>query len=219
MNKDRMIDKIKKLFALASNAGATGNEAENAMRMANKLLAKHAIEMHELHDNDDVGMDRHQWRNMPWTRTVISGVASLYNCTYIMRQVAHRKYVHLMIGTESNRTTAAIVIEHLIDQISRECKGKGNAFRNSAATALHKTCMRLKKERDGSKEEVIPGTGLVPVDITKRQEMDVADYIAAHFRGLRKQITRSKVDRRGEAYGNTLNPGARVSGSGQRRLT
>ena len=52
--EERMIQKIRKLFALASNKGASGNESENALRMANALLMKHSIDKHKLHDKDEV---------------------------------------------------------------------------------------------------------------------------------------------------------------------
>ncbi|MBW1849370.1 MAG: DUF2786 domain-containing protein [Deltaproteobacteria bacterium] len=37
----KLIDKIKKMFALANDAGAAKGEAENAMRMANKMMERH----------------------------------------------------------------------------------------------------------------------------------------------------------------------------------
>lgn len=42
-------DKIRKLLALANNEGAADNEAETAMRQANKLMRKHGIDLAAIH--------------------------------------------------------------------------------------------------------------------------------------------------------------------------
>ena len=54
MSNERLIDKIRKLFALANCEGATENEAATALRMANKLLDKHSISTIDLADEREV---------------------------------------------------------------------------------------------------------------------------------------------------------------------
>lgn len=43
-----ILEKVKKLLALAGNAGATEGERDNALRMAHGLLAKHNLDMADL---------------------------------------------------------------------------------------------------------------------------------------------------------------------------
>ena len=45
MEKYAAIEKINKLLVLASNAGATEGEKANALEMANKIAAKHGLEL------------------------------------------------------------------------------------------------------------------------------------------------------------------------------
>ena len=126
----------------------------------------------------------------------------------------------MIIGTTSNRLTSMIVIDQLLDQIKRDGKGKGIAFKNGAAFGLYETCKKIMDAREGVNDEVIPGTGLTIIDIEKRQKMDVDAFIESNFKHLTRGRRRSKaVSAEGRAYGQGLNPGARVKGAGQRRLT
>ena len=221
-NKDeeRIIQKIRKLFALAADKGATGNEAENALRMANNLLAKHAIEKHRLHDPDQVFASFCDYPiSQDWVKQVVSHIARFYNCRPIF-DYNWEPAKTLIIGTTSNRLTSMIVIDQLLDQIKRDGKGKGIAFKNGAAFGLYETCKKIMDAREGVNDEVIPGTGLTIIDIEKRQKMDVDAFIESNFKHLTRGRRRSKaVSAEGRAYGQGLNPGARVKGAGQRRLT
>lgn len=220
--EERIIQKIRKLFALAANDGAEGNEAENAMRMANALLAKHSIEKHRLHDPDQVFASFCDYPiKQDWVKQVVGHIARFYNCRPIF-DYNWTPAKTLIIGTTSNRLTAMIVIDHLIDQIKRDGKGKGIAFKNGAAFGLYETCKKIMDARnaDTGSDEVIPGTGLTIIDIEKQQKMDVDAFIEGNFSHLTKSRRKSKaMSGEGRTYGQGLNPGARVSGAGQKRLS
>lgn len=218
--EERIIQKIRKLFALAADAGATGNEAENALRMANNLLTKHAIEKHRLHDPDQVFASFCDYPiQQDWVKQVASHIARFYNCRPIF-DYNWDPAKTLIIGTTSNRLTAMIVIDQLLDQIKRDGKGKGVAFKNGAAYGLYEVCKKIMEARKGVDEEVIPGTGLTVIDIEQRQKQDVDAFIESNFKHLTKSRRRSKsMSNEGYKYGQGLNPGARVKGAGQKRLT
>lgn len=212
-----MINKIKKLFALASNASSQGNESENAMRMANKLLEKHAISMLDLSDQESVGVTFMSPPDVPWVRVLCNSIAKLYSCK-VIRDPNWENSKMILIGTESNRITAEIVINQLIDQITKESKGKGNAFRNGAADSLYQSCMTMIRERKADKVEAIPGTGLVPLDIITKQLAEIDDWMKKHMPNTTTSRSNTRSSAEGRAYGKGLNAGARV-GSSQRALS
>jgi len=210
MSNERLIEKIKKLFALADNAGATSNEAETAMRMANKLLDKHNLSMGDLKTNDVVFFSYIEFKPNPWIRITCASIARLYDCTVI--HSPGRKELTIF-GTEANRVTAMIVISDLVHQIERDCVGKGNAFRNGAASSLSATCQRLIRERRNDKEEIMPGTGLVPVDLMDKMKQDVDDFISAAVGETTSKRSTAKTSHAGYEYGKGLNPNARITGN------
>lgn len=219
MNKeDRLMNKIRSLFALAANDGATGNESENALRMAHKLLIKHSMSMMDLNEVDETSIAFIIVPSNPWTRSVFISVAQLYTCRYVVDHNCDEP-LHMIIGTKSNRTTAKIVAKQLIEQIQRDTKGKGTAFRNGAVESLKYTCLKILRERKNQVEEVLPGTGLVPMDLMKKQMIEVNDFIQQQFGNLGRCKSGGKSSDAGREYGKGLNPGARVTGAGQARLT
>lgn len=217
--ENKIIEKIRKLFALASNGGATGAESENAMRMANAMLAKHSIEMSQLTGSNNTVFCTFAEYNIKqqWARTVIGAVSKLYNCRTVF-DYNWSEPKTLIIGSGANRMTTTIVIDQLIDQIKKECIGKGSQFRNGAAYGLLDVVNKILEERRADKNEIVPGTGLVPLD-QMEQEMGAAnDFIEDNFKGLTKSKNSGKYSQEGRKYGQGLNPGARVQGEGQRRL-
>lgn len=222
-NKDeeRMIAKIRKLFALANNKSATGNESENALRMANALLSKHAIDKYKLHEQDEVFASFLDYNiKQAWVKSVIGTIARFYNCRPIFDYNWDEPKT-LIIGTSANRITAILVIDHLLDQIKKETRGENTAFKNGAAIGLSDKCQEIITARnvDANDEEVIPGTGLTVIDIEKRQKLDVESFIESNFQHLRKGKGMRTASAEGRQYGKGLNPNARVSGAGQKRLS
>ena len=217
--ENRIIERIRKLFALAADDGALGNESETAMRMANALLSKHSIEMSQLTGHDEtVFCTFAEYDIKPtWVKPVISAIGKLYNCRVIY-DYNWSEPKTLIIGTGANRMTATIVIDQILDQIRKECVGKGSNFRNGAAIGLGEVCEKLIEERKQDTTEIVPGTGLIPIDQMKQQMNAASEFVNENFSGLRRGKG-VKGSSEGRAYGQGLNPGARVGGSGQKRLS
>lgn len=217
MNNERLIKKIKSLFALAANDSATGNESENALRMAEGLLRKHSIELFDLRDKESVGVSFHDFKKQ-WEKVIYMAVCELYNCRVITDN-SWDKPKMVIVGTESNRITAEIVIKQLISQILKDSKGEKEAFRNGAANGLYYVCNDIVKARQTEKVEAIPGTGIMALDLDNKFGQDNEDWLSKHIPNLSKgKARRKRVDQRGLDYGSRLNPGARV-GSSQLRLS
>jgi len=219
--EERLIAKIRKLFALSANAGATGAEAETALRMANALLAKHAIDKHKLNETDKVFcsfMDypiKHQW-----VKSVCGHIARFYNCRVIFDYTWDNPKT-LIIGTSASRITAIIVIDQLLEQIKRGAKGEGVAFKNGAAAGLYEKCQEIitQRNRETGNDEVIPGTGLTIIDVETQQKRDSDEFVDENFANLKSGKRASAGSAAGRAFGSGLNPNARMGGAGQKCLS
>lgn len=216
--ENRIIDKIRKLFALAANDGATGAESENAMRMANALLSKHSLEMSQLTGHDEVVFCTFADYNLktPGNMKAIGAICRLYNCRVIF-DYNWPKPKTLIIGSGANRMTATIVIDQILDQIKKECKGENAAFKEGAAIGLNDVCRKIIEERKADKTEILPGTGLMVLDQMEQQAKAADLFVDDNFENL-KSTRRKRASAEGRAYGQGLNPGARVGGEAQRKL-
>ena len=202
----KIIERIKKMFALANNAGSTEGEADNAMRMATKLLEKHNLSMVDLHTQEEVGLKFNTGETTPWIRTVYSSVSRLYGCTYFYDPA---QKINFIVGTGSDRITAAIVIQYLIEDIKKAGKGKGAAFRNGAAQALSATCFNISSERNLSNETT--ATGIVLADIYKTKTQLAQEFMDKNLNLSSGRRSSTKSSSEGRNYGKGLSPNARMS--------
>jgi len=210
MKDEKVLDKIKKLFALAGN-NPNENESMVAMKAAKKMLDKHNLSVYDLKQQDDIGLKIEGEINMPYVRVVYNAVAKLYDCKIVLDKTV-KPMVYLIIGTESNRVTASIVIKYVLQITRDKAKGLGAALRNGIATGVYHNVNSILEERNASKEEVIPGTGLVPADASKIMEKDIQDYQNKTFGKLGKgQRSNSSFDSRGVDIGKGINLGAHLS--------
>ena len=116
-------EKIKKLLALADNPGASENEAEVALAMAQKLAAKHAVDITKLQTGEiEEGFViftlRQGKRINPVEKRLSSALQALYACKPFISgkteiKVACPKSMELAIKN---------TFEWLIRQIEKECQ-------------------------------------------------------------------------------------------------
>ena len=156
----KIIERIKKMFTLANDKGASLGEAENAFRMANKLMEKHNLSSMDLHNKEDLIFKFEDGSIHSWVNTLYSSISELYSC-YTFRQGKHQR---LIIGTESDCTTVSIIVHGLIDSIKNAGKNKGIAFKNGASFEIADQCNTIIEERREN-TEIHAGSGLVLADI------------------------------------------------------
>jgi len=211
---DKLIEKIKKLFALGSN-NDNEHESSSAIKMARKLLDQNNLGMSDLASSEEkVLVTFLSEVNMPYTRMVFNYVSKLYDCQFVVS-----KPHFLLIGKENNRVTARIVIEFVLETIRRKGKGQGNGFRNSAAQGVAQQVDEIINERMRSQEEVIPGTGLIPMDISRQAKEDINDWLKDNMPNLCTVKSNSgRQDGRGLSVGRNINLGAHINGQKQRAI-
>ncbi len=207
---ERIISKIKKLLALAMDAGATEGERDNAMRMAHGLLAKHNLDMQDVQVHGATVEERIDFANhafgMVWCRQVSMSVAKLFFCRYYSSEGKQSdKRVHHFVGKESNATTAALMAEYINNSIVKECRKRfkgdltpdARAFGVGAADKIRERVYEMTTS--GKAEGVSESTAIVVRDIYKTELEANEAYLESRGVKLVKGRGSSKNVRR-DAY-------------------
>lgn len=220
MNQEKLIEKIKKLLALASN-NPNPHEAEVAMKRAHKLLRENDLEMSSLADLDSEEVDseiRSTPQTPPWIRSIYGAVSDLYHCQYLYSSPPFGR--HIVIGSTSNRTTAILIIDFLIKTIKKKSNYVYHTqkFLNGAALGVSETCYWLISEEKKNKQEVIPGTGLVPCDIREARELSNQNFIDAVFKVNEATSRSTEYSKEGYDFGSKLSVNPQVEKSSQKAL-
>lgn len=179
-----MLEKIRKLLALAADPSAAPQEAETAARQAAKLMAKHDIDLDTLEEAqlkeqwDLTSMDavscrpgKKDPRSVPgWIGIIAFGV-KVYTNTRLSSTGAMLRFK----GPRSDVEFACWLHKSLLDQCYTQSKGLGqgeaNAFRNGFAAAVQS---RLKAMAKAMMDERGTGTSLIRVDASRQAAMDEA---------------------------------------------
>lgn len=134
MSDDRIINRVKKLLALAADTAASDGERDNALRMAYATVAKYNLDMATIEgQSPDAPQEARCERRVecygrPWAMDLAHSVAQLFFCKfYYMRWTISGQRDHVtmcFVGKESNAESAAEVTRVLIEFIFREAKRK-----------------------------------------------------------------------------------------------
>lgn len=134
--KDRLIDKIKKLLAVTSEAGATEAEAVAAALAAQRLMVAHDIserelwaEVPEVIEEISVGSVR-----MDWKKSLLSVVARSYRCSCYLAG-GGKTFQGIFVGRSSDASAAKLVFESLANLGQKLSKKAGEARKQEAAQA------------------------------------------------------------------------------------
>lgn len=147
MEKEKVLDKVKKLLALGRDGGATEAEQSEALRMAAMLLAKHGLSESEISmaeytvhtKNVVVGLGK-------WKGVLAMAAANLYGA-YVTQD--KRSASMMFYGPVEIAEAAAMTYEHLIEQVmhARDVAVQGDAsisgqtwgnnFKNAAASRIY----------------------------------------------------------------------------------
>ena len=188
MTHDRLIEKIKKLLALASDPAAAPQEAETATRQAAYLMTQNdldladlaAVELAAQWDMTSQGAQgcRPGKRNAvevpPWIGIIAWGV-KIFTRTRAYNGLGTVTFK----GPREDVVLAVWLHEYLLNQAYTASKGLGlgeaNRFRNGFASALQGRLKALAKARDSADQEVgasSTGTALVRVQDSRQREME-----------------------------------------------
>lgn len=236
-NKQDILDRIKKLLALASNEAASPNEAEVSLKMAMKLQKLHAISDDDLKSfitqdentniNIDVGAIREKIiietnRITTWDNWIAIAASIASNCRiYTSRAkggiVAYGLPVDLEVCQEfvnylesvSDRLRRKYCAENVIAFGSYSSKAWKDGFCQGAISAARNGLEEAKKEQENEKLQIASATGaLIVVD---QRSLEVARNRALmqfkQFKGL-VRTNRTITTKSGSSYGAGFNTGA-----------
>jgi hypothetical protein len=196
-DKDKMIEKIKKLLALS--ASSNENEAALAAARVQEMLGKYNLTMldlkEELNDElvtDDETMIVTNVEPQVWQRSLRNAVAKLYFCMHFYtpskqkppgRNWYYAYDRHSYVGAQHNVTVAKLMSEFLVDTVNRFAKEQSKtvpqadrarfrtSFRNACSSRL---CVRLYDKYEAARQK--------PADLTTGNMMVLYDETAAKLK-------------------------------------
>lgn len=238
-DKDRVLARVKKMMALANDAGATEGERDNALRMAHATLAKYNLSMAEA---DAAGLAPVEARMngtfdmrgiKPWMRTAAAAVANLYFCKFFFSNLQNGSLRYNFVGKESNVYTAKEMSKYVIDSIWKEGRAAAKAvgetatgtywrsFCKGAAGRVYQRCEEIRRTA-----EAVPSTGtsLVLASVYQKELLANAEFIAQQL-GLhlksgvnRERNTQYSGYQAGRAYGDRIGLSTQVGARESKRI-
>ena len=219
---DKVIDRIKKMMALANCAGASEGERDNALRMTYNLLAKHNLSMNEVeaHNRDkEEGRESQKATFVvyPWARQIAGLVGSLFFCNYyFMRSPNGKQASHVFIGKESNAATAQYMSEFVVKSVCREAaRLYGSAIapeaRCFAIGVVRQLQERIAEIKASLNKESAPGTALALANLDKAEREANSLWLAEQGVKLRKVASHQKGVTDSDAFHAGRDFGAKVS--------
>lgn len=157
MSQDRIIDRVRKLLALANDAAASQGERDNALRMAYATLAKHNLNMADVGSAQTQEVREQQVAQMsvyPWARGIAHSLAGLFFCSYYYSRSSNPKFAsHYFVGRQSNAITAnelaqyiiASVFKELRQQFKSETSPAARSFAVGVEVAIRKRCQDMRR--------------------------------------------------------------------------
>lgn len=226
VNTDKIIDRIKKMMALANCSGAAEGERDNALRMAYNLLAKHNLSMSQVDAHNSNPQESRESQKAtfvvyPWARNIASIVGDLFFCNYyFMRSHTGKQADHVFIGKASNVATAQYLSEFVVKSVCREAaRLYGSAIspeaRCFAIGVVRKLQERVREIKESLNKESVTGTALALIDFGKAEKAANSLWLAEQGVTLRTSTNRTKGVTDSDAFHAGKDFGARVSLSPQ----
>lgn len=237
---EKVLTKIKKLLAMASDERGNENERDNAMRQVQAMLAAHNLEIADIEAHGGTteearGRVTTEFFGRPWARRVCHAAAKLLFCDYIYTGNSDAKRIkHQFIGRKSNTISASELSKYLVESILKESSTQARSqgepsggswardFAKGASSAIQARVNEIIKTST-TPAAASPGTSLVLASLYQREReanaLVVADLYPKLNRGRSGLGTSSsEATTRGRAYGNTVSLNKQVGGSSQKRL-
>lgn len=170
MSQDKIIDRVRKMLALANNAAATEGERDNAMRMAHNLLAKHNLDLADVGSTQPEEKRIEQVARMsvyPWARGIAHSIAGLFFCEYYFSRGSGKTAHHYFVGKTSNAITAQEISQYVLDSVFKELRQRfgsdtsptARGFATGVETAIRIRCAKLRREAEEASAAPKPAAG------------------------------------------------------------
>lgn len=235
MSDDKIINRIKKMLALANDSAASEGERDNALRMAYATMAKHNIDMAAVESAGQerrINMDVAGW-SMIWSCHIHNVVGALFFCKYYRgSKINGTKLEHHFVGRESNAVTASYMASFIVTSVLKEGRSKGwhnlsaemRSFGLGVAARLAERVEEIREAEKAKQEQTGAGRELVLASLYKTEAQANAQFLNEEC-GIRlrkskggKGASDGSAYAAGKEYGGKINLSAQVSGAGSSQL-
>ena len=214
MTEDEVIRKVRKLLNLADPArGGTEHERDTAMKMAQKLMFEHDLELYEIGEDDshathvthtEVFVDG---KTMQWKGMLLHYIGAPFNCKLVYSKT-HEKWQTkwTLIGTPDNIKAVQILWEALMPWLKSQASlarreampsnpnAFNRAFYDMAGNVIRN---RLQEQRDYLEHSHSKGTELVLA-----RDVQNTQYAENLFGALRRAKSRGFSNQSGLRHGH-----------------
>lgn len=140
MNKasEKVIERIKKLLELATSPNEA--EAKLAMEQAQKLMARHSVNMSDLNDSDEIQIVTESYENpsafakqgiLEQTSSIISTIAPIFGVQAFVKLRQQEIRSFNLVGYPTNIKVAKYAIDAIIQQGIVEARQKYKEYRTT----------------------------------------------------------------------------------------
>lgn len=220
MNEEtkKVIEKVRKLYAMANHATANEHEAANASKMAEALLRKHNLSISDItpaeakSDVRESIMNAYKWtpsRAPMWAQALAVTIADTHDTFVVWRVAAQtdshvkRSQMHLtFVGAELDVEISSQTFDYLFRTIQRLCEEhfehayipptKGKTFKNSYREGMVARFVGRFKEIQAEKAAefaALAKTGTSLMVIKKDAIAEYLDSPAEYRKGSKRQTT------------------------------
>lgn len=122
MDKQKVLDKVSKLMALANSNGATPNEVETALRHARALMAQYNLEHEDIRASlvDEASVPTHTRRSpADWHHSLALACAEAFDCSHLSYYRHGQGYCFKFLGKGVGPDLAAYTYSSLLNQLQK----------------------------------------------------------------------------------------------------
>lgn len=206
-NTQKLIDRVRKLFAKANDASVTEAEALAYAAKAQELLEQHNLSLLDVSEEEKKdGIGRFTWApkyaDMPWRRIVSSWAAKVYMCKRIRTKMKIEvrggklawRPAYILVGRQVNVEIAKSMIDYLFSTVVRLSKDYSTNQKERhlfeagcglrLATRLREMyeASAVKPTTSGSNLPALYSQELALVDDWAKENMDLRDTKGAELK-------------------------------------
>lgn len=226
MSNDRILERIRKLLAMANDERGNDHERETALRQAHAMLTKHGLDMmdvaeHEREKVDPRGKHTVEGWSMVWSRHIHNAIGRLFMCKYFYgKKINGTKQEHHFVGRESNALTAMYMSTYVVDNILKEGRRQfghnlAPGTREFALGCAQRLSQRVSEMLAAKVEQTASdGRSLTLLDMVADEERANAEFVAGwrFKRGSRgRAVAKTDAYAAGYEHGGKINLNVQVA--------
>jgi len=247
MTREDVLDKVRKLLALASNKGATPDEAATAAARAAEIMARHEVEEAELEaggrstePREAVGeADLEELRRADaWRGALAHAVCKAHGCEVYLanrRDLFHgtRTCAIRVVGKPTQTAAVKVLYGFLSREIERLAVGRcasrretwvngrtwANSFRLGCVSAIRDRLQAQTRAEEQARRETVSCTALAVIDRGRQEIEQYVEKLDLRSSGGRTNRVTQAGWNAGHEAGSRMHLGASLGAGGQRKLT